>query len=396
MPWNTTCQIKQRLKFLHEFLRHETNLSALCRRYGISRKTAHKWLRRFRDGGRRGLADQGRGPLRLHNRPSAVWLKRLQRWKRRHPNWGAPKLHWALKRRFGAKGLPSESAMSRWLKRWGMTRARRRRMAHKGPVVDRPPLTVAKRPNQVWSMDFKGWFRTGDGTKVEPFTVKDMASRYALAVELLSRQKVQDCRPACESIFEQHGLPEVIRVDNGSPFGSTGALGLTRLSAWWVKLGIKVEFIAPGHPEQNGSHEQFHRVYKAEVLQPPAASLRAQKRRSEDWRRHYNHGRPHEALQMRVPAELYRKSRRKMPKKLKPWRYPAGWESRLVKGNGMIYFRGEGRFVGEAFEGERVGLKPRRPGVWEVYFGPLVVGELWDCETTGIRAAWYRTGNRRR
>jgi putative transposase len=395
MPWKTTCPKEQRWKFIQEFLCHKTPLNVLCRRWGITRKTAYKWLGRFKERGRAGLADQRRAARRLHNRPRALWLKRLQRWRRRHPTWGAPKLRWALQRRFADQGLPSESSISRWLKRWGLTRPRRR-MTVKGPVVDRPKLTEAKKPNQVWTADFKGWFHTGDRTRVEPLTVRDLASRYALAIDLLGQQNVPAARASFERLFRQRGLPKVIRVDNGSPFGATGALGLTRLSAWWVKLGIQVEFIAPGRPEQNGSHEQFHRVYKAETLQPPAPSLRAQKRRSEQWRQHYNQDRPHEALQMRVPAELYRKSRRSMPQKSKPWCYPAGWQSRLVKGHGLIGFQGQGRYIGEAFERERVGLRRTAPGVWQVYFGPLLIGELWDCETTGIRALRYRKGQRRR
>jgi transposase InsO family protein len=302
-------------------------------------------------------------------------------------------LQWALKRRFGAQGLPSEPAIGRWLKEWGLTR-KRRRPAHKGPVVERPKLTIAKRPNEVWTVDFKGWFRTGDGTRVEPLTVRDLASRYILAIDLLGQQNIPESRIAFERIFARYGLPRVIRADNGSPFGATGALGLTRLSAWWVKLGIAVEFITPGRPDQNGAHEQFHRVYKQETLQPPARSLLAQKRRSEKWRQQYNTDRPHEALGMAVPADSYRKSPRVLPARQAPWCYPPGWESRLVKGQGMIHFRGCGRYVGEAFEGERVGLKRSRPGVWEVCFGPRLIGELWDSESGGIRAAWYRRKGR--
>ncbi len=294
-----------------------------------------------------------------------------------------------------AEVWPSESAISRWLKKWKLTR-KRHRLAHKGPVISRPPLTVARQANDVWTVDFKGWFRTGDGTRVEPLTVRDLASRYILAVDLLERQNILECRLSFERIFRQSGLPQVIRVDNGSPFGATGALGLTRLSAWWFKLGIQVEFIDPGHPEQNGAHEQLHRVYKQETLQPPARSLRAQRRRSEQWRQQYNVERPHEGLGMRVPARHYRKSPRAMPLKLRPWRYPSGWESRLVKGKGMISFRGRVRFVGEAFEGERVGLKWIRAGVWQVYFGTALIGELWDDEGGGIRAVWYRQGQRRK
>jgi hypothetical protein len=245
-------------------------------------------------------------------------------------------------------------------------------------------------------VDFKGWFRTGDGVRVEPLTIRDLASRYSLGIILFRQQSVEGCRKAFEQIFRQYGLPQVIRADNGTPFGSTGALGLTRLSAWWVKLGIRMEFIEPGHPEQNGAHEQFHRVYQQETLEPAAASLRAQKSRSERWRWHYNHRRPHEGVKMRVPAEVYRHSSRRLPKRLKPWQYDPRWESRLVKGKGMISFLGRSRFIGEAFERERVGLRWIRAGVWEVHYGPLKIGELWDQDTTlGIRAAWYRRARSR-
>jgi transposase InsO family protein len=395
MPWKTNSQKEQRWNFVQQVLRRKVALIELCRRWGISRKTAYKWLVRFHERGRFGLGDSARAAHRVGNRPGKRWLARIRRWRRRHPCWGAPKIHWALKRRFGGKGLPSEAGIGRWLKRWGLTRKPVRR-AHRGPVIDRPRLSMAKQRNDVWTVDFKGWFRTGDGTRVEPLTVRDLASRYVLAVVLLRRQDVRDTRGAFERIFARYGLPKVIRVDNGAPFGSNGALGLTRLSAWWLKLGIRVEFIDPGHPEQNGAHEQFHRIYKQETASPAARTVRAQKRRSERWRQEYNRERPHEALGMVVPARLYRKSSRPQPSWLRPWRYPVNWQSRLVKGKGMIHLHGQGRFVGEAFEGERVGLKRSRAGVWEIYFGPQLIGELWDYENTGIRAVWYRRGQRPR
>lgn len=395
MPWKTNDNKEQRWRFIQEYLRNKNGVSAQCRRWVISRKTAYKWIGRFKERGRFGLGDRRRVARRVANRPSAGWLKRIRRWRVRHPTWGAPKLRWALCRRFGSHGLPSEAAMSRWLKCWGLTR-RPRRAAHKGPVMERPRLTPAQRPNEVWTVDFKGWFRTGDGVRVEPLTIRDLASRYVLGVILFRRQNVRDCQRAFERVFRAYGLPLIIRADNGTPFGATGALGLTRLSAWWVKLGIQMEFIAPGHPEQNGAHEQLHRVYQEETAEPAAASFRAQQGRSERWRRHYNHQRPHEALGMRVPAEVYRPSRRRLPMSRAHWRYAPQWESRRVKGKGMISFNGRGRFIGEAFEGERVGLKRSRAGVWEVYFGPLLIGELWDQDNTpGIRAAWYRRRRRR-
>jgi hypothetical protein len=254
---------------------------------------------------------------------------------------------------------------------------------------------VASRPNEVWTIDFKGWFRTGDGKKLEPLTVRDQSSRYIFGISLLPQQNMADTRVVMEKLFRTYGIPQVIRADNGSPFGATGALGLTRLSAWWVRLGIKVEFIEPGHPEQNGAHEQMHRVYKAETLNPPAQSLSGQKRRTRQWRREYNFERPHEALGMETPARHYRKSRRKMPERLPHWEYAKGWESRLVKGNGLISWKGRSRFVGEAFEWQRVGLKRLLQGTWQVHFGPLLIGELKDEESGGIHAVVYRKKRRR-
>jgi transposase InsO family protein len=394
MPWNTTCPKEQRWKFVQQWLRGKVGVAELCRRWSISRKTAYKWYHRFKERGRWGLADRGRAAQRVHNRPSQLWLGRIGRWRARHPSWGPAKLQWGLAKRFGGRNVPSEAALGRWLKQWGLTR-KRRRPARKGPLVERPSLTRARQANHVWTVDFKGWFRTGDGRRVEPLTVRDLFTRFVVAIVLLPEQTVRESRAAFERVFAEYGLPRVIRADNGSPFGASGALGLTRLSAWWVKLGIRIEFIEPGRPEQNAGHEQFHRVYKEETLHPVAHTLRAQKRRSERWRWHYNRQRPHEGLGMRVPAAGYRKSRRRLPKRLKPWRYRQSWESRLVRSHGSISWQGRSRFIGEAFEGERVGLRLKRSGVWEVYFGPLPIGELWDAETGAIRAAWYRRRRRR-
>jgi len=245
-------------------------------------------------------------------------------------------------------------------------------------------------PNEVWSVDFKGWFRTADGTRVEPLTVRDMASRFILATTLLRTQNMLLCRDAFTRVFREYGLPKAIRMDNGTPFGGTGALGLTRLSAWWVKLGIVVEFITPGRPCENGSHEQFHRVYKAEVAARPARTVLAQQERSTLWLWAYNHQRPHEALGMRRPVELFEKNPRRLPKRIKAWEYPAGWQRRWVKGNGEISWQGVRRFVGEAFLREYVGLKPKRRAVWQVYFGPMLVGELHEKERGRLRLAKYR------
>ena len=389
MPWTTDSISKQRWSFIAQWLRRKIPLAQLCRRFSISRKTAYKWLARFELRGRRGLQDRKREAKHVHNRPARHWTKRIRRWRARHPSWGAPKLREVLQRRFGRRGVPSEAAIGRWLKAWGLSRRRPRRV-HYGPRVERPELTVAVRPNDVWSVDFKGWFRTGDGTRVEPLTVRDMASCFILATTLLASTNVDLCRQAFTRIFRRYGLPAVIRCDNGTPFGSTGAWGLTRLSAWWVKLGIRVEFIEPGQPGQNAAHEQMHRVHKDELLKPAARTLAGQKCRTARWCRTYNHQRPHETLGMRVPADLYRKSRRRFPAKLHPWKYPTGWDSRLVKGKGMISLEGKSRYVGEAFEGERVGLQRHDAQRWNVYFGTLLIGQLHVHLVSGIEATWLR------
>jgi len=339
MPWKNECPSNQRWVFVQEVMRGLRSLAELCREVPISRKTAYKWIERFKEGGRREMVNQLRRAREVHNRPKKKWLNRIRRWKVRHPSWGAPKIHWILKKRFGSFGLPSEAATSRWLKNWGLSRRSRTRL-RKGPCIDRPVLQEATVANEVWTVDFKGWFKTAEGIRIDPLTVRDLASRYILWFALLRSQTIEMTRQEFEKVFARYGLPLVIRVDNGTPFGSTGALGLTRLSAWWLKLGIKVEFIEPGHPEQNGGHEQMHRMYKAEILTAPVPGLRTVRKLTQQWCLEYNTLRPHEGIKMEVPAKYYRKSPRKRSVMEKPWSYSGEWESRLVKGKGMISLNG--------------------------------------------------------
>lgn len=388
MPWKTKTDLENRYDLVCAIGAGREPVAVVCRRWKVSRKTAYKWLRRYQKKGLLGLANQSRKPWKVPLRTPRYLLERLRRLRRRHPTWGARKLHHYLIREYGAKVVPSVSTLSRWLKRWGLVKGRRRRQA--GPAVLRPALRAARRPNEVWTVDFKGSYRTGDGTRVHPLTVRDLYSRYGLRVALLDSQQVEPTRREFRILFHQRGLPKRIRCDNGSPFGGGGPTGLTRLSAWWIKLGIEVEFITPGQPCENGAHEQFHRVYKAEVARNPVPSKAGQQLRSNRWLRQYNEERPHEALGMKVPAARYRSSRRKMPAVVEDWEYPGGWERRWVKGNGEISWQGSRRFVGEAFVGDYVGLKPVKKGVWRVYYGPKLVGELHEKETGNIRVAAYR------
>ncbi len=388
MAWKAKNIEEQRYEFIRQWEAGERSVSELCREYGISRPTAYKWRRRFQEERLAGLKNRSHRPKEIAGRTGKLWLQRLRRERRRRPTWGVRKLRWSLERRYGAKRLPSVATLGRWLRRWGLTPGKRRRV--RGPELARPGLRKARAANEVWTVDFKGWYWTGDGTRVEPLTVRDLYSHYSFCVRLLRRQCLLTTKREMQRLFRRYGLPKRIRCDNGTPFGAGGPTGLTRLSAWWVKLGIKVEFITPGKPSENGSHEQFHGVYKNEVARNPAQRLGDQQRKSNRWLRDYNRGRPHESLGMKLPRKRYRKSRRAMPVKLKPWKYRPGWERRWVKGNGEIAWKGSRRYVGEAFVRDYVGLKPVRKGVWRVYFGPVLVGELWEQEKGSIRMAKYR------
>lgn len=388
MPWKKTDQVEQRYDLVRQMNAGEMTVSELCREAKISRQTAYKWRRRYRTGRLRALADRSRAARKIFGKTAELWLERVRRMRRRRPTWGARKLRHCLGLDFGEAGLPSVAAISRWLKRWGLARGRSRRKP--GPVVLRAALRPARRSHEVWTVDFKGYYRTGNGIRVEPLTVRDLHSRYGLVVGLQHSVGWQETRRSFRKIFNKYGLPERIRCDHGTPFGGVGPTGLTRLSAWWVKLGIQAEFIAPGRPDQNGAHEQFHRVYKKEVAKNPAQTLAGQQRRSNRWLKIDNQQRPHEALGMKVPARCYRKNRRRAPKRVLPWMYDRGWERRWVKGNGEISRRGKRRFIGEAFVGDYVGLKPQRANVGKVYFGPILIGELHEEETGNIRTARYR------
>jgi putative transposase len=356
-----------------------------CRLCHISRKTGYKWLRRFLAQGRLGLRDRPRRPKRSPRRTSWVWLRRIQRIRRRQQHWGAKKIRAYLRRRFPRRKLPAVRTMTRWLERWRLTRPGRRRPP-RGPRVERGQLTEPRCSNHVWTVDFKGWFRTGDGRRVEPLTVRDLFSRYILAIRLLPDQQWWRVRAVFVRLMRRYGRPRIIRADNG--FGSNGPAGLSRLSAWWTALGIRVEFIAPGHPEQNGGHEQMHRMFKAQVVVRVSHRTRAQQRRTHRWVRHYNWERPHEALGQRLPGEVYRPGSPAHGNQWN-WRYPRRWAVRHVRSNGQIRWQGRLRFIGEAFVGMKVGLQPLDRRRRKVYLNRVMLGELRADDLCGLRPAVY-------
>jgi transposase InsO family protein len=372
--------MEERIRFVLQATREEQGITALCREFGISRKTGYKWLARYRAWGLEGVRELSRRPRTSPTRVPAAVEALLLRERHRHRTWGPKKLQAVLATKYGITPVPAASTIGNLLTRHGLTRKSRRRRPVREP--DRRTRTAATHPNAVWAADFKGWFRTRDGQRCDPLTISDLASRYVLAARLVAGVRGEYARPVFRQVFRRFGLPEVLRVDNGPPFGSRGVCGLSTLSAWWLQLGIQVEFLEPGHPEQNGAHERMHRTLKAETTRPPAATPRAQQGRFERWRHTFNWDRPHEALGMQRPAERYRRSARRYTEHPAPFAYPRHYELRRVKSTGVVRWRNQGWYLSAAFRGMTVGLTEVDEARWAVYFGELLLGYL-DARTPG-------------
>lgn len=377
MSWRIGSLVSIREQFVLLVLAKAEPFLRLCRRFHIGRTAGYKWKRRYQHHGRAGLANQSRRPHRSPQRLTLRWQRALRQLRRRHPTWGPRKLRARLRQLHPRVRLPSARTFGRWLRRWQLVPARPRHQ-RRGPKLPPRPRTVARAANDVWTLDFKGWFRTRDGTRVEPLTVRDLKSCFLLDVRLLPNQSDRHARRALRALFRRHGLPKVIRVDNGPPFGGVGPLGLSRLSVWWRRLGIRVEFSRPARPGDNAAHEQMHRIYQAEVADSPAAKPSAHQRRSDRWRQLYNHVRPHDALGLRTPAQCYHASPRRLPKTLPPWVYPTTWLQRRISADGRLFWQGRQRFIGRAFGGEIIGLKTVQPGVWKIFLGQDLLGVLYQ------------------
>lgn len=387
MPQFIRFSWEQKLHFVLALLSAAEPIAHLCRAWRVSRQSAYQWWRRYRAGGPAALQERSRAPHRRPHALAARWLERIEALRRRHPRWGPKKLQARLRHEYPRSRLPAVSTIGAALRRLGLVLPHRRR--RRGPVVRVRRARPALQPNDVWTVDFKGWFRTLGGQRCDPLTVRDLVSRYGLLAQVLPDQKFRRTQAALGKLLGRRGQPAALRMDNGSPFGSTGPAGLSRLSAWWISLGIEVQFIRPGHPQDNGSQEQWHRELKAETTRPAAATPRQQASRTTRWRRHYNEERPHEALNQQPPRRHYRRSQRSY-RGIQPPRYPAHWLRRRGRGGGQIKWQGRMRFVGEAFAGYPVALHRMRRGVWRGHFYHVCLGELHDGDTTGLRPAVHR------
>lgn len=390
MPWKETCAMEERMRFVSECLTREWTMSQLCRDYHISRKTGYKWLNRFMSGGPTGLQERSRA---RHNQPRALTARTEEivlQARNAHPLWGPRKLKAWLARGEPDRRWPAASTIGDLIKRRGLSapRTKRRRAAPQAK-----PMGECRKANQVWCADFKGWFLTGDGARCTPLTITDGHTRFILRCQVMAdKTGFEEVKPLFEATFRQFGLPETIRTDNGTPFATTGLAGLSRLSAWWIRLGIRPERIRPGKPQDNGRHERMHRTLKAQTANPPQRTLRAQQRAFDEFLREFNHERPHEALDYQTPAALYAPSVKRFPRRLPEFpAYPDAWRARRVRKSGRIKWRGRELRLSPSLRTQRIGFESLGASRWLLHFGPLPLGifseRAWKIESLDGRFA---------
>lgn len=387
MPWKETVVSDQRMAFVLACREVPCeSMAELCRKFGISRKTGYKWSERYDSFGPGGLCDRSRAPRSHPNAVEQDLAGRVVALRLARPTWGPRKLLAYLQRRDPQLAWPASSTVGEILRREGLSVPRKRR-----PRAElwADPLGQILDNNRVWCADFKGWFVTGDGRRCDPLTVMDGFSRYLLRCQAVRRMDYVTVRGQFEATFRQYGLPEAIRTDNGEPFASTGIAGLSRLSVWWVRLGITPQRIEPGEPQQNGRHERMHLTLKQETASPPAPTWAGQGRRLRSFTWDYNHQRPHEALAMSTPASVYQPSPRPYPGRLAELEYPDHCQLRKVDDGGNIRWKASKVFVGKALEGQVVGLEELDGRLWRMRFGPIDLGVM-DEKSQAMLPPWRR------
>ena len=373
MPWRDSSPMDLKTQFVADYLRQMLSISELSRQYNISRKTAYKWIERYLKEGSSGLVDRSRRPRVCPHQTPTKLVEAILAARGHHPTWGAKKLLKILSDRQPNSAWPARTTVCDILSRHLLIKKPRRRRLSGHPGK---PTSIITAPNQIWSADFKGHFKTRDGHYCYPLTVTDNFSRYLLGCQALLSTSGAAAKPVFRRLFQEFGLPERMRSDNGVPFATVSLARLSTLSAWFIRLGILPELIEPGKPQQNGRHERMHRTLKAEATRPPAANCRTQQRTFNRFRQEFNNERPHEALALETPATLYQSSPRPFPAKLPPLEYPAHFETRYVSHNGGIRWNCAWVNVSITCAGEYVGLEEIDNGIWNVYFGPLKLGRL--------------------
>jgi len=372
MPWKEVKPMEQRVLFVADWIREIYSFSELCQRYGVSRKTGYKWIKRFRLSGFDGLNEVSRKPGHSPSQtPYPIQQAIIEYRRRGRMILGPKKIQVLLQQRFPSERPPSKTTIYKILNSAGMVEPRRR----KRRVTPFPqPFSDVADVNDVWSADYKGQFRLQDKRWCYPLTVMDHQSRFLLGCQALDGPRFTETQCAFRRLFQEYGLPKRIRTDNGVPFASTTVAGLSRLAIWWIKLGILPERIEPGKPQQNGRHERMHRTLKQAATKPPAKDCKEQQICFDQFVQQYNQERPHESLGQKTPASQYQSSPRVYTDRPDELTYPDYFETRAVHTNGTINCRQYMIYVGEVLKGNRVGLCETDEGIWDVYFGPVLLG----------------------
>lgn len=371
MVWRETCAMEERMRFVMAAVDNVEPFAMLCRRFGVSRKTGYKWLERYGEEGVDGLTDRSRAPLHHRQALTAALAERCLAVRREHPTWGPVKVRSWLAQRAPRTSWPAPSTIGELFDREGLTV--KRRLRRRSPPSS-APFGQCVAANDVWCIDFKGWFVTGDGARCEPLTLSDAHSRYLLRCQVLRRDDADHVWPVLEAAFREFGLPLRLRSDNGPPFASCGAGGLSQLSVKLIKAGVVPERIAPGKPQQNGRLERLHLTLLQDAASPPAPTLREQLKRLRNFQRIYNDERPHQALGNDTPAKHYTASPRVFDGVLREPSYTADHEVRRVRHNGEIRWQGATIYVSAALVGEPIGLRENADGGWTASFAPVLLG----------------------
>jgi transposase InsO family protein len=372
MPFLETGRMEQRVMMLLDYDTGAFNVSQLCARYGVSRDVFYYWRARRLSGAADWFVERSHATVRCPHRTAGEVAAQAIAVRRRFPHFGPKKIRAWLGREQPGTAWPAASTIGDILKAQGLVSAvpRRRRAVEQGLVV-----SPARAANDEWCADFKGWFLTGDGSRCDPLTLSDSFSRYNLGIRI-SEQTIDGVWPVFTAAFREHGLPGSIRVDNGTPFGTRGPAGLSRLSVWWLRLGVQPRFIPPASPQDNGRHERFHKTLKAQTTKPPGHTLAEQQISFDSFRRHFNHERPHEALDQAPPARLWTPSSRPFPERLDEPDYAADHQLRRVRPAGDIKWKGANLFIGEAFAGQLLGVAEHDDGLHIVRFCGVDLGVI--------------------
>jgi len=374
MPWRSQSAMDQKVDFINEWKSGKYTFSGLCKAFGIARSFGYTLCARYQKEGLEGLAPKSKAPLTQANRTSTEIEMALCERRLMYPRLGPDKLLTLLEADFDRAELPAVSTASLILKRAGLIKSRKRfrRVEPVRPIFD------PKAPNEVWSADWKGKFRLGNGEYCHPLTIADSNSRFVFMAKGVLNPTFEACKQGYEEVFREYGLPLQLHTDNGPPFGCVKSIQrLTRLAAWLIELGIEPVYSDPGHPEQNGRHERMHRELKGEATRPPGYNLQGQQRKLNAFVRFYNEVRPHDALGKIPPAKVHIKSHRAFPNQIRGWDYPKEFTERRVSRNGAIRW-GHDEWIGvsTALSEKWVGLEPVEEGIWRVYFRQKMLGYL--------------------